>query len=69
MIPKGTAHTFWSTGSVPAKVVAIFSPPGFEKYFIETGEADKEPDPNVFIEKAMAVADKYNLEIVGPPLG
>ena len=69
LIPRGTSHTFWSTGSTPAKVLAIFSPPGFEEYFIETGDPDKEPETNVYIEKAMAVAEKYNLEITGPPLG
>ncbi len=69
LVPRGTTHTLWSTGSTPAKILAIFSPPGFEEYFIETGEEDKEPDPTAYIEKATAVSDKYNLEIVGPPLG
>ncbi len=70
LIPRGTIHTTWNTGSTPAKLLAIFSPPGgFEGYFIETGEEDKEPDPTAYIEKATAVSQKYNLEIVGPPLG
>ena len=70
LIPRGAPHTIWNTGSTPAKILAIFSPPGgFEGYFIETGGEDKEPDPTAYIEKAMAVAEKYNLEIVGPPLG
>jgi len=69
LIPRGTNHTVWNAGSTPAKLLAIFSPPGVEHYFIETGDADKEPDSATYIEKAMAVADKYNLEITGPPLG
>ena len=69
LIPRGTTHTTWNTGSIPAKLLAIFSPPGFEEYFIETGEEDKEPEPTAYIEKAMAVSEKYNLEITGPPLG
>ena len=69
LIPRGTSHTFWSTSPSPAKVLGIFSPPGFEHYFIETGEAEKEPETNAYREKAMAVAEKYNLEITGPPLG
>ena len=32
-------------------------------------DEDKEPETNAYIEKTMAVADKYNLEITGPPLG
>ena len=69
LIPRGTTHTIWNTGSTPAKILSIFAPPGFEEYFIETGEEDKEPDATAFIEKATAVSEKYNLEIVGPPLG
>ncbi len=69
LIPRGAPHTIWNTGSTPAKILAIFSPPGMEQYFIETGAEDKEPDTTAYIEKAMAVAEKYNLEIVGPPLG
>ncbi len=69
LIPRGTSHTVWNAGSTPAKLLGIFSPPGFEEYFIETGDPDKEPETNAYIEKAMAVADKYNLEITGPPLG
>ncbi len=36
LVPKGTNHTFWNAGSTPAKLLAIFSPVGFEHYFIET---------------------------------
>ena len=53
----------------PAKLLAIFSPPGYEEYFHELGDEDKEPDTTAFREKARAVADKYNVEVVGPPLG
>ncbi len=69
LIPRGVTHTVWNTGSTPAKILVILSPPGREAYFLETGEEDKEPDATAYIEKAMAVAEKYNLEIVGPPLG
>ena len=69
LIPRGTSHTFWTTGSTPAKVLGIFSPPGFEQFFVETGDPDKEPDVDSYIEKAMAVSDKFNVEISGPPLG
>ena len=69
MIPRGTVHTIWNTGSTPAKILAIISPPGFEGFFIEAGEEDKEPDSAAFIEKATAISEKYNREIVGPPLG
>ena len=69
LIPRGTAHTIWNAGSTPVRTLAIFSPPGMEAYFLDTGKEDEEPDPAAYIEKAMAVTEKYNLEIVGPPLG
>jgi quercetin dioxygenase-like cupin family protein len=31
--PRGVVHTFWNPGSKPARVVEIFSPAGFERYF------------------------------------
>ena len=57
VIPRGTVHTFWNAGSTPAKLLVIFSPPGFEQFFFEAG--DEEID----------MAKKYNIEVVGPPLG
>ena len=57
LIPRGTVHTFWNTGSTPAKLLIIFSPPGFEQFFFEVGEEGTD------------VAEKYNLEVVGPSLG
>ena len=69
LIPGGTTYAIWNAGSTPAKVLGIFSRPGFEEYFIETKKEDKEPDTTVYIEKAMALAEKYDLEIVRPPLG
>ena len=69
LIPKGTAHAVWNAGSTPAKILAISPPPGMEDYFLDTGDEDREPDPTAYIEKAMAVTEKYDLKITGPPLG
>ena len=33
--PRGVAHTFWSPGPEPARVLEIISPAGFEQYFEE----------------------------------
>jgi quercetin dioxygenase-like cupin family protein len=68
LIPRGTVHTFGNAGSTPAKLLVLLSPPGFEQYFIEI-VGDEEIDTATFIERGLAVAQKYNLEIVGPPLG
>ena len=68
LIPRGTVHTFWNAGPTPAKLLAIISPPGFEPFFVEV-VGDEEIDNATFVERGMAVAEKYNIEIVGPPLG
>lgn len=36
--PRGIPHTFWNPGPEPARVVEIFSPAGFERYFEELAE-------------------------------
>ncbi len=71
LIPRGTVHTFWNAGPTPAKLLVIFSPPGFEQAFVEVwGEREEEEMDNAtYIERLMAVSEKYNQEIVGPPLG
>ncbi len=37
LVPRGTNHTIWNTGSTPARILGIYSPPGFEDYFLDTG--------------------------------
>ena len=72
LIPRGTVHTFWNAGPTPAKLLVIFSPPGFEQAFVEVfGERgeEEEIDHATYVERIMAVSEKYNQEIVGPPLG
>lgn len=60
LVPRGTAHTFSKAGTASAKLLIIISPAGFEQFFEEiAGPSD--------LEKIMALAPKYHLEIVGPP--
>lgn len=53
---------------MPAKLLVLFSPGGFEEYFVET-VGDEQIDTATFIQRGLAIADRYNLEILGPPLG
>jgi hypothetical protein len=45
----------------------MFSPPGFEQFFDEAVDLDV-TDTEAYVAKAKALAEKYNMEIVGPPL-
>jgi mannose-6-phosphate isomerase-like protein (cupin superfamily) len=68
LVPRGTVHTFWNAGPTPAKLLGILSPAGLEQFFVET-IGDEEIDSATFVERAMPVVEKYNLEVIGPPLG
>ncbi len=66
-IPRGTVHTFSRIEQKPAKLLAIFSPAGFERFFDEAVDLDV-TDTETYVAKGKALAEKYNMEIVGPPL-
>jgi len=67
VIPRGTVHTFSRVGQESAKVLAIFTPAGMEQFFDEAVDLDV-TDTEAYVAKANALAEKYNMEIVGPPL-
>ncbi len=67
LIPRGTVHTFSRIGQEPAKLLAMFSPPGFEQFFDEAVDLDV-TDTEAYVAKGKALAEKYNMDIVGPPL-
>jgi len=66
-IPRGTRHAFARVGQEPAKLLATFTPAGLEKFFDEAVDLDV-TDTDTYVAKANALAEKYNMEIVGPPL-
>jgi mannose-6-phosphate isomerase-like protein (cupin superfamily) len=59
-VPRGTAHTFQNIGTEPGVILVGVTPGGFEKSFAERQGADAET--------LRALAKKYNLEVVGPPI-
>ena len=67
LVPKGTIHTFSRVGQKPAKFLVIYSPAGFEKFFDEAVDLDVS-DTESYVAKANALAEKYNMEVVVPPL-
>ncbi len=67
LIPRGTVHTFCRIEKKPAKLLAIFTPAGFEKFFDEAVDLDV-TDTEAYVAKAKDLAEKYNMVIVGPPL-
>ncbi|MBD2162811.1 quercetin 2,3-dioxygenase [Calothrix membranacea FACHB-236] len=69
--PKGQLHRFTNIGTQPAKLLCWVTPAGLEKFFMEIGVPAIEMSnlPTVTpadIEKVMASAPKYGLEIIPP---
>lgn len=59
--PRGQWHTFWNAGDVPARILEIISPAGFEKFFDTMAEmvGRGELDPA----KLVALAAEYGAEV------
>ncbi len=70
-LPRGIVHGFQVEGEKPARLLQINTPTGLEHFFEEMGEPAKElilppPEPPN-VEKLLALAAKYHVEIKGPP--
>jgi len=70
-IPKGTAHGYKVEGLKMARILELFSPAGFEKFFEELGEPAQElnlpPAAPIDMDKVAALARKYEMTILAPP--
>jgi quercetin dioxygenase-like cupin family protein len=58
--PRKVRHTFWNAGEVPARILEVITPAGFEDYFLEVGEVFSQPgppDPSALA----SIASKYGL--------
>ena len=66
-IPRGSVHTFYNEGDRPARALVILSPAGFEKAFEEMSEVAPRADTPPDMDRMLAIANKYHLEIVAPP--
>lgn len=71
-MPVGVAHSFRNEGSQPAKMVISVAPAGLEKMFFEFGVPLTEgsttalPPTKDEIEKLLAIASRYGIEIKVP---
>ncbi len=71
--PRGIPHAFQNAGSVPARMLILVTPPGFENFLAEMAHPvpsfDSPPLPvtPADIEKLLRVAPKYGIEILPPP--
>ena len=72
-IPKGMLHTYKNTGSTPGRMIVLLTPGGFERLWEELGEepatqlTTRPPVDAGMIEKLIALAPTYHLQIPPPP--
>ena len=62
-------HGFKIEGTVPARMLILCAPAGFEHFVLEMSEPAKDltlPPPAPDIGRLMAVAAKYKIDILGP---
>src|SRR5215472_10850634 len=57
--PRGELHTMWNAGPVPARMIEVISPAGFEHFFREMAELTAAGPPQ--FPDVMALADRYGL--------
>jgi quercetin dioxygenase-like cupin family protein len=60
--PRGVPHAFWNAGDVPARLLEIISPGGFEQYFEELAPLIG-PDGPPDVEAIGALQARYGLEM------
>jgi mannose-6-phosphate isomerase-like protein (cupin superfamily) len=69
--PRNVPHHFVNQGSVPAKMIVVASPPGFEKFVEEAGapgDLSSPPSPPTpeQIGRLVEIAARYGIEILPP---
>jgi uncharacterized cupin superfamily protein len=63
--PRGEMHAMWNAGDVPARMIEIISPAGFENFFYELSELVAAGPPD--LAQMAALAQNYGLEFGDPP--
>jgi quercetin dioxygenase-like cupin family protein len=62
--PRGELHAMWNAGDVPARMIEIISPAGFEDFFRKVVELTAAGNPAP--EDGLALAAAYGLEFENP---
>lgn len=62
--PRGELHTMWNAGSVPARMIEVISPAGFENFFRELADLAAAGRPQA--QDVMALGERYGLLVERP---
>ena len=61
--PRGIWHAFWNAGDVPARVLEVISPAGFERYFEELAQLIPPIRPERDLAGLAELQARYGLEM------
>ena len=64
--PRGELHAMWNAGKVPARMIEIISPAGFEHFFAEVADATA-PAALPTRTTVADLAERYGLQMGEPP--
>lgn len=62
--PRGEVHAMWNAGDVPARMIEIISPGGFEGFFRELADLVASGPPSA--EARLELTERYGLEFAEP---
>ena len=65
--PKDVAHKFTVLGDKPARLLMMFSRPGFEMFFAEGGSPMDQPAGPPDVAKFRNLVEKYDMELLEVP--
>jgi quercetin dioxygenase-like cupin family protein len=66
--PKDVPHKYIVVGETPARVLLLFSRPGFEQFFAEGGTPiDEEPAGPPDLDAFRRIVEKYDMELLETP--
>lgn len=62
--PRNEVHAMWNAGAVPARMIEVIAPAGFERFFREFVEMTMAGEPSM--EDVDRVAERYGLPFAQP---
>lgn len=71
--PRNIPHAFKNEGSVPARMLILVTPPGFDKFItsiatpVPSFDSPPLPVTPADIERLLTIAPRYGIEILPPP--
>ncbi len=66
-IERGREHTFRVIGEMPARMLTVMTPGGFEGFFAEMAKGQFRIPQDMA--QIAAIGERFKLELTGPPLG